>query len=901
MQDVGLPQDEDDRKVISLERMAAVKPCFTALPPSRRFWAPLVPCACQLCPSMDIMVVGLEGGTLILHRTIMAQNIATISMSEMASNADGVGSTTQPPQHSQLFACFRPDGRILAVCTSTRMTIYTLEGVLANKNVSQYDATDDGTESPCIFSFAMPADDGHVIPTDSGINGLHWAHCGNHHPSWEIPQDEENATLYWTYAKQFCNQSPALLPPSEYHNQQHAPDHHHATSSLLSLELAAANSILPSSDTPLSILCLTTQHNLHVFLHGCLPILSTTLSNAIPDGSIVDIVVSNDLTHIIIYPRNTACLTIYSIPVISEQRYTLQRLSAISCSMLALVKTIQTKVQELIVSWKASLKPLDNKLELLTSLLSKYGLQGTMTAYFVQYILSGHTRSTPSLANAMDQFFTHVQMNDQLLVRMESSLSVAVQNVETQFRKNLLNPAHALLFHANEMVGLAMVNSCDATKCSTLLNVDIAKAVQQYSGRLYMVIEMASKELVDARFRIRDFCAWIRSVGSEIKANGTGANSVQRENARARRVSDTVVKRMLDYLQSTEVVASSVTETVLGLRFASRLHNMSDGSVSELITFVSKALDALLKGPQHAMEKAVCSTDLELSSSIGQPIAAITTRLGMGGVDRADVLFGEEPHNGFFAPREKVPQEKSDEGICSETPAKDFNEWCWIAEAICEINGVFHDTIRLIAVPLTYSGFDSMQDERPGVASDAYWTTILRLSYGYRIVELCFYGDNGKSALSSRQDCGVGKERRQSLGLLVERTADEGLVLEFWTVIYDHCMFERRSWNKGPGSRISLTLRSNDDEGVYTVLPMPASFEEDRDRSPQWTIYAKTRILASDNYQGKDDNFVSRRLHLSGSRGIGAFVTSKSSVDLFDLEDNDEAAKNEGSAVSIIE
>lgn len=904
--------------LVSPDVADAVLKNFAALDPPRRFWAPLIPTACKLCPSMDLMVVGLEGGSLVLYRTIKAQKLATINLFETTGDSEEIQLQDQTVLHS----CFRPDGRVLAVCLSSRILLYPIENLLASEGNGQLESRLDGTESSGSAVVSLPLHD-NCVDASLSVSGLDWAHYGNPHPAWRKTEEDEESTVYWKYVSRFCDLSTVLLPPSDYHNPQHAPDHHKTDEKFQHgndyPRGSLSNSILPSSRTPLSVLCLVTHDELLLYSYGCNRVMSTPLFKPLAPGTRVDVAVSNNLSHFILYPQGSQGLTIYSVPELARQRYTLQMLSALTCSMQAHIHTIESKVHAIAASWKSSLKPLDAKLDLLANLLSKYGFQGSMTAYLVQYILSGSTRAAPSLANVMDQFFTHIQMNDQLLVRMENSLSVAVQNVETEVRRSLLSPAQALLYQTNELVGLAMANntSDNAAEGTILLDVDMAKKLQRCCSRLYLAAETSLTELIDARFRLKDLCAWLRSVGSQIKAHGTALNSVQRQNAKARRVSDAVVERMLKYLQTEEVVASGLTEVVLGLRCAglwtgpteplpgsssqggteiaqgSRLNKHAKlGAVPELTSQAALSLSDLLTRPQQALQASMEMIHVQIPSNIGQAtVAAITTRLGRGGADPADVLFGEELHDGFFAPLEPLDAERNGD----RTSVPDiFFEWCIFAEATSSGDDDILDTVRLSALPLSYStpAETSMKNLQ---GPELCWTTILRLPRGSSVLAIKFYGDDGKSSLSSGQNSGTGKERRQALGLLVEQCCGDRTSKNLWLVSYDDCVFYRRELAVVSDIVRSLDLPPQIDERCCCKIePMTELFGTDAFTPAQSTTYAMAREIQLDDLP---DMTLNQRFLLSGSRGVAAILTNASSLQLYDLEEDEAMEESESLSV----
>ena len=272
----------------------------------------------------------------------------------------------------------------------------------------------------------------------------------------------------------------------------------------------------------------------------------------------VDVVCSSDLSHLLVHQEKSMNLSLFSIPALAQQRYNLQTISSLYCSITSHLEALQKHAPEILASWKVSIKPLDTKLEALVRLLKNYGVDMDIRSVLVQYIVVGHTSVSSDLSNAIDQFFTGVQMNDQLVTRMERSLQAAIANVETTARSFLLGPARALAYHAGELLGLAR---CE----SSLLSEEAAQKMHDCCAVLLTTAEYTVTQLVEARFRLRDFVAWLRNAGSEVKARGTAPSSAQRENAKKRRVPKATVGRILKYLQTETYQSTSVTETLLGM------------------------------------------------------------------------------------------------------------------------------------------------------------------------------------------------------------------------------------------------------------------------------------------------------------------------------------------------
>lgn len=351
-----------------------------------------------------------------------------------------------------------------------------------------------------------------------------------------------------SYRSAYLDRAADLLPPSE-HQQNHNPVRNQSESNNSQV------SALPTCKTPLSLLCVSTKGTgLHVFLHGRYRIVTLPM---IAQRN-VDVVCSADLSHLLVHQEKSMNLSVFSIPYISRYRYDLQTISSLYCSISSHMQALQKHAPEILASWKVSIKPLDTKLEALVRLLRDYGVQQDMRSVLVQYVLVGHTSVSSDLSNAIDQFFTGVQMNDQLVQRMERSLQAAIANVETTARSYLLGPARALAFHAGELLGLARYSN-------SLLSAESAQIAHDSCAILLTTVEYALTQIVEARFRLRDFVAWLRSTGSEVKARGTAPNSAQRENAKKRRAPQATVQRVLHYLQAETYQSSSITETLLGI------------------------------------------------------------------------------------------------------------------------------------------------------------------------------------------------------------------------------------------------------------------------------------------------------------------------------------------------
>ena len=868
------------------------KECFTPMQ-SRRFLAPSL-VACRLCPSMDLMVMGLaapnkqEASTsqLRLLRTLSGQKLATLQGPD--DNDDDKGTMIS-------HATWRPDGRLLACAETTgRITLHRVEALLSasvsDAAMMMNTSTSAGGSGQVVTSFSVAA--------AVSICGLAWAHVGKPHPLWNLSEDEREDLIAWGVQSRFVDRQGLYLPPSQYH-QEHAEAGD-----------SSGAGALPTCRTPLSLLCVATSqtspssieaplYDLQVYLHGCYPVLQNIpleSEQSRPIQKEMTLVASTDLSHLLVR-SGPSTLTLLSMSALSQQRYDLQIISALYSSTTKHLHVLQKSATEIAASWKSSIKPLDMKLDALTRLLQSYGLveseddstASSIRRLLVQYILSGHTRSAPNLSNAMDQFFTGVQMNDQLIQRMEASLTVAVANVEVQVRQNLLSPAQALLYQ---------VSSSQLLNCQLVSTTDLQRW-QSYCEILLQSTQMALTALIEARFRMRDYVAWLRSTSAQIKARGTAPNSARRENAKKRRVPDRVVQRMLTYLQQSKGLSNgntTTTEDILNLQFGQFLQenreyvrqcvrrSTSPQSVREptpsmqtiqtttptLPTVTAKTQQAALAvfaGPPKYLEGRVQSTRLDLSQHNNNKrslVMAMTTRLGCGGMDERRIPFGEPKPDGFFCPAAESNH---------HDPSK-FRQWSLLALALSS-TGNEEDTaaIRLHALPLHWT-------PRAGLGDSFAWTVDLILPPFYQVVDLAFYQDDGKSSLSSGQDSGTGKEgNRQALAVLARRRSNPSPVAELWIVPYQQLQYDvlPLAASSERNDRYSLPLQTPNCS--YKVVFV----QEDKDPVPEgFEVYARTRTVGS---------LEEAQLVLSGPRGMAAVSGRQNGgtvLELLDLEEDEE-------------
>ena len=363
-----------------------------------------------------------------------------------------------------------------------------------------------------------------------------------------------------------------------------------------------ANSSVPECQTPLSVLCVSTNDMEHrLYAHGRYPLMNLPKSKNITTESTSTsstrlklsksplVVASNDLAYwLAVVPIDThpstlkseefsdssaskTFLTIYHTPFLKRDRYAFQQIATLHTSIMAHLKTIKNSVSIVADSWKTSLRPLDQKLKPLTNLLLNYGVdvnlvaqenstntRTALSAVIKEYIMMGHVNHSSSVANAMDQFFTGIQMNDQLIQRMERSLLASMANVESTAIRCLLRPTQALGWQSQELGGLVQFFHNSSDRCEeygdenwrhnkSYLVQELTRSIED----LWISVENVMTSIVAGRMLVRDFCSWLRHAGSQVKARGTAPNSVQRENAKKRRIPQAVLERLVMVLNES--------------------------------------------------------------------------------------------------------------------------------------------------------------------------------------------------------------------------------------------------------------------------------------------------------------------------------------------------------------
>jgi Anaphase-promoting complex subunit 4 WD40 domain len=157
---------------------------FFSVVQTKKFWAPLLAPTCRLCPSMDLVVLGMQtpsaepasAASLWLHRTVSWQRLSTLTNFDGEDDTEDLGVTH--------FA-WSPDGRKFALALPNgNVVLYQVEAM-----VSSIPSMDGGDSSSNGLLCAVPVG-------KEGFLGLTWA-TGRSHPSWKWTDAEQEEEVSW--------------------------------------------------------------------------------------------------------------------------------------------------------------------------------------------------------------------------------------------------------------------------------------------------------------------------------------------------------------------------------------------------------------------------------------------------------------------------------------------------------------------------------------------------------------------------------------------------------------------------------------------------------------------------------------------------------------------------------
>lgn len=935
----------------------------------------------KLCPSMDLILVRSvsPSSSLVIYRSLSWEKIADITLPETLGDTtttpegiggtSGIGSSDNNPESY----CWSPNGQCVAVAQGSNIFLYGVESLVTASGASAGGRTTSGSSNATWTIDLLEEEkqqEASISINNASIDvlSLHWVHVGKLHPTAAVPSiAEEEQEVSWGYRCHYIDQSTKFLPPSAYYSNDESADGRGGASDDPEAS-SLAHSSLPECKTPLSVLCVSTNDLNHkLYLHGRYPLLSLPRSkNSIaesiatsssPRASSIKttpmVVASNDLAFWLTttpFTKATSVnssdlsattgssnfLTLYRTPFLKRDRYSLQQIATLHTSITAHIQTIKRSVSIVADSWKTSLRPLDQKIMPLTNLLRNYGVEVgvetnensgntpmALSTVMKKYIMMGHVNHSSSIANAMDQFFTGVQMNDQLIQRMERTLSASMANVESTAIRCLLRPTQAFAWQVQELSGLIQYHynipdeddEYNEEEDKSLLVEELNEA----TGDLWISVENAMTAIVTGRMVVRDFCGWLRHAGSQVKARGTAPKSVQRENAKKRRVTQAVLERLVTVLNKSgqregsnrkddEMLQIGLCENLLNLKVTKLLktttenvsdHPESPSSVKGILYPIPNVCPslrrtinttrALFSNPLSNIPDKIKSTDIFLPRVPKNEECRIATHSRVGRDpesiefwDDDDEEEEEEDHNYFLPNIDNNSNHYANLSPISEL--QNCRQWFLIAQA----HGT---TIQLFCLPvgwrqkneyIDYDEYDIEDESREINDIPFYLTSKLALPAGGKVVKIGFYGDDGKSSLSSGIDSGTGMEGKQNIGFIYEKNSPSHTT-ELWTTAYDSLL-----WQAVPFDPMLLNFSQVDANCCKEVLPI--ALEESRDEK-DGIIFACCRTIS----EGSPANFC--ELLLCGSRGVGGVAIMSDggviSMDLLDLEDDEEEEDEE--------
>ena len=388
------------------------------------------------------------------------------------------------------------------------------------------------------------------------VIGMAWNRVSPPHPSWNLEQEEWEMRETWAHSSQLIDRGRHFLPTECYTKDKVGVD----------------KSFSPLAN--LNVLCVATSRELHWYLQGRYRIGS--IPHGFDIGGLntgVDLICSPDLTSVLAISKQPQFLssqgttrgtTLYSTPLLGERRFDMQIYSALYRSIFSRLRDVREGMRSSMDSWRSALRPLDTKFQGLFKLLCNYNVAqptdsvddcaAAIRLEFLRCILSGRSSVSGDASNALDQFFTRPQFHDQLFQREIKSVEASVGSMEAKLRSKILAPIRALVYETNELYGIARSRDSNV-QSSTLIDPEEALRLYTATQILFLAFERCLSHVVEARGRLHDLLAWIRGTASQVRARGTAMDSIQRQNARNRRVPGGVIRRVSNFLSSAMMSA----------------------------------------------------------------------------------------------------------------------------------------------------------------------------------------------------------------------------------------------------------------------------------------------------------------------------------------------------------
>lgn len=506
---------------------------------------------------------------------------------------------------------------------------------------------------------------------------------------------------------------------------------------------------------------------------------------------------------------------------------------------------------------------------------------------------------------------------------MDRSLTVAMANVESLLRQ-VLAATQALFVETDALMGLS-----HGTTTPNLLPTKAVTRLHFLAQALVLSAQACLTTLVESRFRIGDWIAWMRATGSNIKARGTAPNSAQRDNAKKRRMTDAALQRVLECLtQQQEAFLplkldanTTWSSHIMGLKanqyWDANRERVSFSAGNEVATLphaleqMAQAARVVFDAPRKYLTPFLYQMQIMLPSmsvsrsnnNNNNPImTAVGTRQGaqwndQGGKDTSRWKFPAEDSSGYFRPA--VSQHDATKRVQAQS------QWSIIAQGV-------GSRVSMYAVPLKsnmlssavcgeplWDEFDSDEEDDEARSSGRnamesfYLSTCLEFPDDSQVEDVVFFGDDDKSALYADPTKPVA-ERRQGLGILLHRLQGEESSLELWVLpSYDEAAWEMKDlqFSEDDISKAHLSAAS-ENACCFVVAGEAPNDNDDVNENDASTLYAKTRVLSTSALSETS----SVRLFISGSRGIAAVVenqTTHARLGIWDLQEDEEIDEDE--------
>ncbi|KAG7362821.1 anaphase-promoting complex, cyclosome, subunit 4 [Nitzschia inconspicua] len=837
-----------------------------------------------LCPSMDLIMIkdsySPKSTTAVkILNTIDRREVATLQLPASPSEGESV---------QILSFAWSPNGQSVAVITTCRhSTTQQQQQQQVNKINSPNNTTKQQQCQVSLFHILAaqaggePLEPYHSFTISGTVQNATWCMVGKDHPSrWSYSCEEEEQEIAWRTQLRYVDRSNLFLPQRGILNPDGMMDSSLAMAGDSSLMLLPPDedisTLIPKARNALTALCLTKDMGYDLYIHGrswlgSVRALPPSTRNATVTVS------SHDMTYWVSASTlpSSDChhLSIAHLPWIKDQQ---SKLKQVSASMAAIQTSLYVLDQSVVADdWKTSLKRLDVLLQMMVEELRKYGVDvhgGKQTsdthgdddalelAEIIRvYITTGTSADGKSydeysnVANAMDTFFTKGQMHDRLLERLDESLQTALANVESNVQKFLVRPAQALCVQLGELMRLS------------LWDRQVVHELHNAGGELLGSVTELQKRVVYSRTVVKQFCEWLRSARALVQSKGTTVNPVLKK----RRIKPQVLNGVVTALTNRDVNANQktkkrqrggLTECLLSLGVTELI--IGDGSTSENTDPCAKSI--LMTSPTHvqpSLEKVkemfewflsrpfldvpeeITSNDKEFVSTvtipaIGNSRISFHTRIGSD-MDSNDCIIDwlEQQHeveDTFFSPQIVSWPDgliRGDKLNCRQ----------WVVAARWN-----DTTIQLYGMPLGIEEGDG----------SFVLTSTLEIPEGHKILTLGFYGNDGKSFLSSGSDGGTGNDGPYDVAFLCQSGESTGPILMF--VPYQEVRWQAVL-------RANLSEYEINDECYFKVVQ--ASRENEDDEEAENTI--KARVLNLPNSISADEYFI----EFSATRGT-TMVTS---------------------------